>query len=196
MGRRGFVVICVLYAVGMTLLILAMASFMHFPPPPVRSAGAVAAIVLFVMAARRAPVHIIGADASGSRCVRPVLFGVVGWLGLFGFFVLTFGSRAFGLPPVVGFVAVPAYVALVGGLVWLMAGRGAGMGERQMLALATGALLFLGFFDVLREANKATQPDDPTGLSLVAVSALAFLTWLNLRTRRRVLRQLREQAGP
>jgi len=193
-GRRGFVVVCILYVVAMALLTLAMAAYTHFPTPPVRSAGAVAVIVLFVLAARHAPEHILGADASGARCVWPLLFGVVGFLGMLGFFLLMYGSRGLGLPAAVAFFVVPTYVGLFGGLVWLMSGRGGGLGERHMLALATGALLLFAVFDVLREAHKAAQPDNPTGLSLVALSALIFLTWLNLRTRGRVLRQSAAQA--
>jgi hypothetical protein len=187
-GRRTFGVVCMLYAVGVTLLALALASYTHFPLPPGRSAGAAVVMVLFALAARRAPHHIIGAGGSGARCVRPILFGVVGFLGMFGFFLLMYGAPGLGLPALVTFFLVPTYVVLFAGLLWLMSGRGGGLGERHMLALGTGPLLFFGVFGVFREANKASQPDNPTGLSLVALSSLCFLAWLNLRTRRRVLR--------
>jgi hypothetical protein len=195
-GRRTFVAVCILYVVAMALLTLAMAKFMHFPPQPVRSAGAFLAIALFGLAARHAPRQLIGPDASGARCVRPVLFGVLGFLGLLGYYLLTFGSLILGMPAVAAFFAVPAYVAVFALVVWLMSGRGGGLGDRQMLALATGPLLLYCVVDVVRGIHKAAQPSDPTGLGLVALSAVAFLAWLNLRTRRRVQRELTAQAAP
>lgn len=189
LGPRAFRAVCVAFAVGMALLFLGISKFTGYMPPLAQYVGAMVVVLLFGWAARHMPDRILGPDGSGARCVRPVLFGVAGLLGMFGFFFLMYGCTQLGMPAAGALLLGPAWVALVAGVVYLMAGRsGGGLGERHRLALGTGALLFFALFDVLREATKAKQTDNPTGLSIVALVAVAFLTYLNLRTRRRVMR--------
>ena len=114
---------------------------------------------------------------------KPIWLGVLGFTGITAFFVCSWALPEWGLPPVF------TILALIGGsyLAMRMAWRASGGGhwdDRGRFALAAGVLAFFILLAPLSE-NDPSRLDDPSGMTLVVLVAIACLLLLRQRIIRR-----------
>ncbi len=181
LGRRGFVVLSVLWVINGILI------FQFISPyrPPVLQYGIALAVTIGLVAlARRLPRSIAAARPSQKKAPRPVCLGVLAFAGTFALFFL-----AWVLPPtrVHPVVVVGLMVALAAAAAWVISRASCqpGFADRHKLASVSGALCFFILFLAPVREWAPNQPDNPTGMSLVALTALVFLLWLGRRVKRR-----------
>lgn len=122
---------------------------------------------------------------------RPRWFWLIGFLSMIAFFAVPATLVSWHTPAVVTFYIV---AAMFGGVVWLvlrLSGNGAAWNDQHRLALAAGPLSVFTLAGFIREINKAEQPDDPTGMIVVATVAAILLLWLS----RRVASQVKQDSS-
>lgn len=179
-GRRGMI--------GLSLLLLADVLLGFFlltlyRPPFVPYLLAIIATVVLFLAARRLPVRERAMHPA--RVLRPLWFALVGFVAQFVFFFGIFwGLPEFAIPVPLTMLAAVVLVALVAGGVQRMS-RGGAWNNEHRLALASGALMFFVLIAPLQELDE-TRVDNTTGMMLVGLAMLLFLSWLWRRVRGRI----------
>lgn len=177
-GRRGMV--------GLSLLLLADVAFGFFlltlyRPPLVPYLLAVVATVALAFVARRLPAR--WSELRAGRVPRPLWFALIGFGATLAFFLTYWALPELGFP-------VWGTLLVGGGLVLLLVvglrrvSRGGAWTDAHRLALAGGALAFFALLGPLQELD-ATRTDNPAGMTLVGLVALAALVWLWWRVKRR-----------
>jgi hypothetical protein len=181
LGRWGFVVLAMLWVINGILIFRFISPYR----PPVLHYGIALAVTIGLIAlARRLPQSIAAARPSEKKAPRPVRLGVLAFGGTFALFLLAWVVPQTKVHPM---VVNTLMVALAAAIVWTVsfASCESGFSDRHKLALVSGALCF--FILILAPVREwaANQPDNPTGMSLVGLTALAFLLWLGRRVKRR-----------
>jgi uncharacterized membrane protein YdcZ (DUF606 family) len=118
---------------------------------------------------------------------RPLWFALVGFFGIFAFFMSMWLLPELGVPVPLSLLVPVLLMALVAWLVRRMSRSGAWNDEHRG-ALAGGALMWLVLLAPIQELD-ATRPDNTTGMIVVGLAALLFLIWAWLRVRRRIRTQ-------
>lgn len=181
LARRGMI--------GLSLLLLADVVFGFFAltpyrPPAVPYLLALATTAALVLVAQRLPGRW-GTPGAGAVS-RPLWFALLGFGGTLAFFLIHWALPEVAPPVPVTMSAAIVLVALVGWAVRRMSGGGTWRDEHR-LALAGGALMFFVLLAPLQEFG-ATGADNTMGMTLVGLSALAFLFGLWRRVRRQACR--------
>lgn len=124
-----------------------------------------------------------GARVRGSARVRSGWwYGVLGFFATLTFFIFFFGLPHWGLPPVAAMLLTAALVVAVGWLILSMSAGGTAWSANHQLALVSGAFGVLMLIAVLRE-SAPNPPDDPTGMTLIALACALFLIYVAVRGR-------------
>jgi hypothetical protein len=116
--------------------------------------------------------------------LRPRWFGLLGFLGTLGFFLLHWILPHTPVPPLVTMLLVLSLAALAGGLVRRASRLNPQALERQQWALVFGALGFFILIAPIQEFD-ASRPDNTSGMTLVGFTTLLFLIWLGRRISKR-----------
>ncbi len=125
----------------------------------------------------------------GTRAARPVWFVLTGLLGGVWFFATMYvlpnavvqGRR---LHPAADVAIIVAGVAVLVWLMWRLSRRGSGWTDGRRLAACAGPLAFLAALAPLASLD-VNRKDNPAGMWLVGLAALAFLILLAWRVHRR-----------
>jgi hypothetical protein len=176
-GRRGLIGLSLLLLVDVLFGFLLLTSYRPLAIPCL--VALIAAVALFWMA-RCMPRNWWASEGGASR--RPLLFGVLGFFGTLAFFLLHWVLPETGLPVPITMGTAIGLVVLMIWAVGRMSGHGAWTDEHR-LALVSGALLFFILLAPLAEVDK-TRLDNPAGMTLIGLGALAFLLWMRASTRR------------
>lgn len=171
--------------IGLSLLLAADVLFgftllTPYRPPLIPYLLAVATTVGLYRIARRMPP--IWGEPRG-RVWKPLLIGLLGLGATFGFFFLTWGLSGLGVPAALALLVIPSLSWIALKTVRRASGEGAWT-DRERLALVSGSLTFFILLAPLSE-HDPSRADNPAGMTLVALGALVFLLWLNIRVRRR-----------
>ncbi len=161
-----------------------------FRPPAIPYASTVAAVMGLAWLAKRLPEGTLASPVpedpalQSGRALSIALF-IIGFLGVFLFYVFGFGLAEGSAHPVVALVAVPGYVAILTLLVLKLTRHGARLGQRRQWSLAAGMLGFFIAFTPVWEFG-AERPDNTTGMTLVGIVAAIFLIGVRWRIGRTV----------
>jgi len=174
-----------LFFLGAVLVIEILLGFILFPygAPPIQYLTAVIAVAGLFWLAKRLPHPMFARDEiKGIR--SPFIFGLVGALGTFAFFLVFWGLPSTGIPAPVTMGMSMGYVALVAWVILRMTDNGSCWSDTHQLGLVGGAVSPFIIMAPLRELSGA-QPKNLAGISLVALVFVVILGWMAVRIRRR-----------
>lgn len=178
-GRRGWIG----FSAGLIFIVLlGFFGLTTYRPPLLPYLLAAAAVVALYRLARRQPVR--WGEPQPEAVWRPIWLALLGFTAMLFFFLLGWVFPQIGLPPLLNILA---FIGLAWGA-WRLVRRASGEGawdDAGRLALASGALGFFILIAPLSELD-AARLDNPAGMTLVALAALAFLVWLRFRVRRKM----------
>ncbi len=179
LGRRGMI--------GFSLLLSADVLFGNLVLTPYRSPAipfltfSALAVGLFFLA-RRLPESWV--TLPGRECRRPLRFGLLGFAGMLVFFLVHWIFPELGVPVPLTLLSALSLVTLVFWAGRRMSARGA-WDDRHRLAVASGALSFFVLLAPLAELDR-TRTDNPAGMTVVGLAAVAFLVGLWWKTQRSI----------
>jgi len=176
-SRRTFKRLSLLWVANGAFIFLALTPYRP-PLMPFLSAALIA--VGCVRLARRLPRP--ACDSEQVRLRRPLWFGLTGFLGTVGLFVLAWVSPVIGVPPLLAMLLMAGWPVVVAWIVLKVLGRGVLCSERHQLALASGGLILFVLLAPIQEFDQA-RVDDMTGMTLVGVGIVVLLAWLAWRVR-------------
>jgi len=178
-SRRKFNVLCLLLA---GVVIFGFFFLTPYRPPLIQYLLAGAAVVILATIARWLPNPLFTRGTRTMHLVRPRWFGVIGFLGTFALFFISWLSPESALHPLVAILLMAGLAVLVASAVWTLSGGGVAWSGMHKLALASGGLSFFIMFAPLLELDK-TRPDNMTGMTLVGLAMAMFLMWIAWRIR-------------
>lgn len=178
-GQRGMIGISLLLIADVLLGCFVLTTYR---PPTFPYVMALIVVMSLYLLARRMPLS--WPLPYGSKIRRPIQFGLVGFGGTLALFLLHWIFPEINVPPPCTMLVALLLVMVVLWVLWSMSGGGAWTDEHR-LALVSGAMTFLMLLAPLAELD-TTRPDNPSGMTLVGLTTLAFLLWLRARTRHRL----------
>jgi hypothetical protein len=126
-------------------------------------------------------------EPSNGSARRPLLFGLLGFIGTTGMFLQSGILSESEIPAMVTMLSMTATMVLIYFILRRISGEGAWTDEHR-LALTSGALMFFVVFAPLQELD-TTRLDNPSGMTWVALVALVILVWLRRKVRRSLVVQ-------
>jgi hypothetical protein len=178
LGRKGKIFF------GTLLFLVVLLGFVVLTPyrPPVFVYMlAIISVVALVGIARRLPVR--WAPIGQAPRWRPLWLGVFGFVATILFFAHGWVLPELGVPPLITIISMIFFALLILRLIRWASGEGSWQDDGRA-ALASGALTFFILLGPLAEMDPA-RPDNPAGMTLVAVGALIALIILRIQVNRR-----------
>jgi len=156
-----------------------------YHPSGLHLGAAFLAIAGLCVLARRLPWPVAPRGQQNEKLGRPWRLAILGFVGTMALFLLAWALPATRVHPTVVIGSMVLLVVVLVHRLWRLSGRN-GFSDAHRLALISGALgLFILVLAPVREWSP-NQPDNPTGMSIVALAALVFLLWLRRRMRSRL----------
>jgi hypothetical protein len=193
LGRIGCIVIGWMLGTAVLLGNIAFRSKFAYSPPALPYLGALAAVVVLVLLARRARPPAPVPDLEEKPLPHPILYSLAGFGSTLIFFIAGWVLPQTTIPPI---LAILIGLALVAGVTALLASsyrHGRQFTDTRKLGLAFGGLTFFSVLSPFVQAqgvNKITG-ENPSGMVCVGTTALLALLILSVLVRRRESRKSR-----
>jgi hypothetical protein len=178
-GRRTAIMLAVLFVGDVLLGLFALTPYR---PPLIPYALTILCVLALTWIAHHLPVHWFGSKPRDPESIGLFRFRMVGFLGTLALFALSWIVPTTRVPAWLNLWSLTALAAAVFVAIAAVSRGGAALGDRQSLAMVSGAIGFFVLLAPLQELSPG-RTDDPSGMTLVGALFLLLLIGLEWRFR-------------